>query len=200
MQSSLAATNSNKHTWETRQPEPATIEAASTLHCKSCVNSFSVSHLCSNASLYPTPGSTKALHLIFISPWFLLACGKWADRAMGALLLCKPQTFFPLTVSTKEGPGVTLLGQGWWFILSQHREHCPTGYKLQSPMTEVNLPSNVRELKDVQKINNLLFSQAKARDILYPTQTTKSDHLLRGVAVRIYIMFLKGTPSHQTRP
>lgn len=85
-------------------------------------------------------------------------------------------------------------------MLSQHREHCPTGYKPQSPMTEVNLPSNVRELKDVQKINNLLFSQAKARDILYPTQTTKSGHLLRGVAVRIYIMFLKGTPSHQMRP
>lgn len=83
-------------------------------------------------------------------------------------------------------------------MLSEHQEHCPTGDKLQSPMTEVNLPSNVRELKDVQKINNLLFSQAKARDILYPTQTTKSGHLLRWVAVRIYIMFLKGTPSLQT--
>lgn len=70
------------------------------------------------------------------------------------------------------------------------------GDKPQPRMIGVNFPSNARELKDVEKINNLLFSQVKARDILYPMQTTISGHLPRQ---GIYSMFLKGISSFWMR-
>lgn len=49
-------------------------------------------------------------------------------------------------------------------------------------------PGYVRELKDAETIDNLPFSRAKARDILYPMQTAVSGHSSGGVEHRS-IMF-----------
>lgn len=82
-----------------------------------------------------------------------------------------------------QGSAVTLLG---WAA-----DSCPLSMdgtpRRQATAADdrSKFPSNVRALKDVEKINNLLFGQVKARDILYPTQ---AGHLPRWVEYIYHVL------------
>lgn len=130
--------------------KPATIEAALHPPQQKPVNSFSVSHLCSNASLSHS-WEHKAFTSSLFPPWFCWPCGiSGADRAMGApiTLQATHTSLFPLTVSTKEGPGVTLLGQGWVIHALSTKSTVPLETSRNDDRS--NLPSNVSELKDAE--------------------------------------------------